>query len=75
MALDDVALVVLIDVLAKKVNENNNQILREYCAFETPSIIMDDVLRNEKCRKKNENLPKETIGPRPLHGNDHTKTK
>ena len=52
MALDDVALVVLIDVLAKKVNENNNQILREYCAFETPSIIMDDALRNENCRKK-----------------------
>ena len=70
MALVDVALVVLIDVLAKKVNENNNQILRGYCAFETPSII---ALRDiKKCRKQTKTFRRYDIGPRPLYVSDHT---
>ena len=72
MALVDVALVVLIDVLTKKVNENNNQILRGYCAFETPSIIMGDALHIEKSRKQTKTFRRYDIGPRPLYVSDHT---
>ena len=65
MALIDVVLVLLLEVLTKKVNENNNQILREYFAFE--NTIMN-ALRNafEKCRIKRM-CSEDANGPRPLN--------